>query len=108
MTLVKLVYEATERFPAREMYGLTSQVRRCAVSIPSNIAEGAGRTGVREFARFLSNSRGSLAELETQLLIAAELGYIAANDDIFVVLERTSQLLTGLRRHLSRSSLANS
>ena len=102
MVLVRLVYERTQGFPAREIYGLTLQARRCAVSIPSNIAEGAARTGTREFARFLSNSRGSLAELETQLLIAADLGYISGDDDVFPLMERISQLLTGLWRHLKQ------
>ena len=63
-------------FPQEELYGLTSQMRRAAVSIPSNLAEGAARTGQKEFAQFLSIAKGSLSELETQLLISAELGYL--------------------------------
>jgi len=73
--LVKTIYQATERFPKREMFGLTNQIRRAAVSIPSNIAEGAARLYTREYIRFLSNTLGSIAELETQLLLAIDLGY---------------------------------
>lgn len=69
MALVKAVYQASQSFPKEEVYGLTSQIRRAAVSVPSNLAEGAARTGQRESAQFLSISRGSLSELETQLFI---------------------------------------
>ena len=98
MTLVKEVYQETQLFPMQERYGLTAQARRAAVSVPSNIAEGAARTGSREFARFLSHSRGSLAELETHLLIAVELGYMSSSSTVFERIERVSQLLTGLLR----------
>jgi four helix bundle protein len=77
MALVRAVYALTRGFPAEETYGLVLQLRRAAVSIPSNLAEGAGRDGRKEFVRFLSIARGSLSELETQLLIAADLGYVA-------------------------------
>jgi four helix bundle protein len=70
MGLVREVYRATNDFPQQEIYALTAQMRRAAVSIPSNIAEGAGRTGVKEFMQFLSITRGSLCELETQVLLA--------------------------------------
>src|SRR2546423_950482 len=83
MMLVTHVYAATRSFPREELYGLVTQVRRSAVSVPSNIAEGAGRTGPREFAKFLSISRGSLAELETRLLIAVTLGYMQRTDAAF-------------------------
>jgi four helix bundle protein len=70
------IYALTKRFPSEEKYGITSQIRRAAVSIPSNIAEGRRRGGDKEFCRYLRISFGSGAELETQLLIASRLGYI--------------------------------
>jgi len=75
MRMVRSVYELTEGFPTDERYGLTSQMRRCAVSVPSNIAEGAARSGNKEFGRFLCVARGSLMELDTQAWIAKDLGY---------------------------------
>jgi four helix bundle protein len=104
MTLVTHVYAATRSFPREELYGLVTQVRRSAVSVPSNIAEGAGRTGPREFAKFLSISRGSLAELETQLLIAVALGYVRRDDVAFSLIDRVSRLLTGLQRSLRNAA----
>ena len=74
MDLVESVYKVTEAFPKREVYSLTDQIRRAAVSIPSNIAEGQAHFTNREFVHYLRHSRGSLAELETQLLIAQRLG----------------------------------
>ena len=76
MHLVSEIYRATQRFPREELYGLTDQLRRAAVSVPSNIAGGQARFSTREFYRFLSHARGSLAEVETQLLIAQDLGYL--------------------------------
>jgi len=76
IALVKDVYIETEGFPSREMYGLTSQIRRSAVSIPSNIAEGHGRRSDADFGRFLTISLGSLFEMETQLVIAREIGFL--------------------------------
>ncbi len=74
---MKSIYLATQDFPDDEKFGLTSQLRRCAVSIPSNIAEGHARSSSKDFARFLSQAMGSLAELETQLIIANELKLLA-------------------------------
>lgn len=79
MRLTVAVYEATRKFPREEIYGLTSQLRRAAVSVPSNIAEGKGRHSDREFVHFLLNARGSLLELETQVELARQLKYL---DDI--------------------------
>ena len=76
MDLVVMVYEATKTFPISEQYGLTNQIRRAAVSIPSNIAEGAARNSSKEFIQFLHISLGSIAELETQMLIAERLRYV--------------------------------
>lgn len=101
MTLVKCVYEVTQQFPGQEMYGLTAQLRRAAVSIPSNIAEGAARTGRKEFAHFLSTAKGSLSEVETQLLIAVELSYLLRTHEIFELMEEVSRLLSGLLKNVS-------
>lgn len=76
MELVNAVYDVTDGFPKREVYSLTDQIRRAAVSIPSNIAEGQAHFSNREFLHFLRHSRGSLAELETQLLIAERRSYL--------------------------------
>ncbi|TAN24427.1 MAG: four helix bundle protein [Acidobacteria bacterium] len=80
MALVTEVYKATGRFPAAEMYGLTSQIRRAAVSVPSNIAEGQGREGSKEFRHFLAIAKGSLQELRTQIRIAQNLGFLKAEE----------------------------
>ena len=102
MRLVKAVYLVTQTFPREELYGLTSQMHRAAVSIPSNLAEGAARATRREFAQYISISKGSLSELETQALIAAELCYLTPQHELFVHLDRLGQLLTGLHRSIVR------
>src|SRR3989442_14289688 len=101
--LVTDIYRSTERFPKEERYGLTSQIRRAAISIPANIAEGAGRRSKKEFVHFLSNSQGSASELETELIIANRLGYLDETSFAQLVsqLERIGRLITGLSRHLS-------
>lgn len=76
MDLTVRCHEITRSFPREELYGLTSQIRRAASSIPANIAEGAGRQGAKEFAHFLSIARGSCSELETHLILAKRLGYL--------------------------------
>jgi four helix bundle protein len=98
MALVNAVYRVTQAFPKEELYRLSSQMRRAAVSVPSNLAEGAARNGSKEFAQFLSIARGSLSELETQLLIAADLGYMERKHPVFGSLDRVSRLITGLHK----------
>ncbi len=80
MDLVEEIYKATRSFPKDELYGLTSQVRRAAVSVPSNIAEGQGRLTAGEFKQFLGHARGSLLETETQILLAGRLQYISPEE----------------------------
>ncbi|MBF9255225.1 four helix bundle protein [Pontibacter sp. 172403-2] len=87
MELAKLVYKTTAQFPANEKYGLTSQINRSAVSIPSNIAEGAGRNSSKEFSQFLSIALGSAFELETQLYLAESFGFIT-NDTLATLLNQ--------------------
>ncbi len=94
--LAKLVYQLTRAFPKEELYGLVSQMRRAAVAIVSNIAEGSTRRGKKEFAQFLYVSYGSGAELETQLLLAKELKYIGTEQ-----YEKASRLLTEVMKILN-------
>jgi four helix bundle protein len=98
--LVKLVYQETACFPRAEMFGLTSQIRRSAVSIPANIAEGAGRNSSRELAQFLGVASGSRAELDTHLEIAVQLGFLRSESELFSQLARVGKLLVGLRRSI--------
>jgi four helix bundle protein len=84
------------------MFGLAAQLRRAAVSIPSNIVEGAARAGEREFAQFPNIARGSLSELETQLLIVTSLGHIKADDPVFELVDLVPRLITGLRKSIQR------
>lgn len=79
MAYVRAIYLAAEDFPKREVYGLASQLRRAAVSVPSNIAEGQGRSFDKKFAHFLSHALGSLMETETQVMIGRDLGYISTS-----------------------------
>jgi len=94
--LVKKIYVVTTAFPNEETYGLVSQMRRAAISIPSNIAEGAARGGTKEFIHFLGVARGSLSELETQLYISKELGYVTNAQDVDSQIEEIFRLLGGL------------
>jgi four helix bundle protein len=80
MGFVVDVYRSTAKFPKHELYGLSQQLRRAAVSVPSNIAEGKGHRSDREFGRFLFHARGSLLEVQTQLMIAQELHYLTADE----------------------------
>ena len=98
MDLVEQVYRATGAFPGEERYGLTSQMRRAAVSVPSNIAEGQGRASTADFLRFLTIARGSVKELETQVLIARRLDYLDEQNVSGLTrrTEEVSRLLSGL------------
>ena len=100
MKLAVEIYRLTAVFPKEERYGLTSQMRRAAVSVPSNIAEGKGRLSDKELIRFLCNSRGSLFEIETQLAIGEQLGYSTTEECNAIRREtaRVGQMLNGLMR----------
>ncbi|MBE0464418.1 four helix bundle protein [Halomonas colorata] len=100
MDLVEQVYGITKLFPDDERYGLISQMRRCAVSVPSNIAEGAARGSTQEFIRFLYISQGSFSELETQLLIAQRLKYLENISVTLSAINQASAQLGGLIKHL--------
>ncbi len=109
MDLVEAVYQSTKAFPKEELYGLTSQLRRSAVSIPSNIAEGHCRNGRREFVHHLSIALGSLGELETQILIAGRLGYLDehAVANLTVSTSEAGRLIVGLMHSLERHAAAS-
>lgn len=106
INLVVLIYKVTETFPKSEMYGLTSQIRRAAVAIPSNIAEGQRRGHKPEYLQFLRVAYGSGAELETQFIIAHKVGYLLQNDYSHVVdlLDEIMRMLTKLIHALSSFS----
>jgi len=91
-----LIYRLTESFPRSETYGLASQLRRAATSVPANIAEGSARTGTNELLHFLSFASGSLSELDTHLEIAARLGYLPDRKEVDERSERVFRLLSGL------------
>ncbi|MFH0992511.1 MAG: four helix bundle protein [bacterium] len=103
MELVEMVYRATKLFPKEELYGLTSQLRRAVVSIPSNIAEGHSRKSTAEFRNFISIAQGSKAEAETQIMIAQRLGYLSLEQSaqILSLLTEISKMLSSLRQKLS-------
>ena len=96
MAFVVDVYRSTRDFPKEEIYGLTSQVRRAAVSIPSNIAEGQARRTTGEFLQFLGHARGSLAEVETQIILSHDLGFLSDPDPLLSSLNEISRILSGL------------
>lgn len=96
MQLVKEIYLLTEKFPRSELYGITSQIRRASISIPSNIAEGYGRKSSKEYAQFYSIAYGSALELETQLIITKDLEFAIAKE-----LEKAEQLLEEVLRMLN-------
>lgn len=100
MALVTLIYNLTKTFPEDERFGLTSQMRRCSVSIPSNIAEGWGRLSRKNYIQFLRISRGSLYELETQILITKQLNYINDSEKVESLIIEISKMLNSLIRKL--------
>jgi len=102
MDLVELIYKATAQFPKEEIYGLTNQLRRAVVSVPSNIAEGQGRGSPNDFRRFLSISYGSLREVETQILIAKRLYFLtdAQAERVLSLAGEVGRLINGLSNSL--------
>lgn len=98
MAFVKAIYEIISHFPKEELYGLSSQLKRSAISIPSNIAEGSSKRSTREFIRFLNISYGSLAEAETQLYLAIDLGFVSQEKvkPLFLEAEELGRMLNGL------------
>ncbi|QSV44864.1 four helix bundle protein [Geobacter benzoatilyticus] len=102
--LASMVYRITDNFPRHEQFGISSQMRRSAVSVPSNIAEGAARKGGKEFANFINISRGSLSELDTQIEIASRTGLLpdSQRQEIEPLMEEVDRLLYGLYRAVGR------
>lgn len=105
MELVEEIYRMTKELPKEELYGLASQMRRAAVSVPSNIAEGHARTGTREFLHHLSIAQGSLAEVETHVEIARRLGYITGSRQ--TLLSEIGRLINGLMNSLEKHAAAH-
>jgi four helix bundle protein len=105
--LVVSVYKTTDPFPKEEKFGLTSQIRRAAVSVPANIAEGAARQSSKEFAHFLSNAQGSASELETELLIALRLGFLSEKSyrELRASLDSIGRMIVGLTKHLKQKTV---
>ena len=106
MDLVTAVYKASARFPKEETYGLTAQLRRAVVSVPSNIAEGQGRRGAHEFSRYLNIAHGSLREAETQIMIARRLDYLDETSaaQLLACASEVGRLITGLANSLFETS----
>jgi four helix bundle protein len=104
MDLVETIYRTTGAFPREEIYGLTSQMRRAAVSIPSNIAEGNGRNTTRDYVHFLGMAYGSVKEVETQILIAERLRYVnsSRSDELVQLTGEIARLISGLMNSLNR------
>ncbi len=104
ISLAKTIYEATSNFPTQERFGLINQMRRAAVSVPSNIAEGHARASTVEYCRYVSISMGSIAELETQVIISRELTYLPepVAGELLTSLDELGKMLRGLHRALQR------
>ena len=103
--LAKQLYQLTAEFPQEEKFGLISQIRRAAVSVPSNIAEGQARNTTGEFIQFISHAEGSAAELDTQLLLSVELGFVQPTRTAaaFTLIEEIRRMLNALRRRVGES-----
>jgi four helix bundle protein len=101
IALAKLVYQVTRAFPSEEKFGLVAQMRRAAVSIPSNIAEGQARHTTGEFIQFISHAEGSVAELDTQLILSMELKFFRNADSEFELISELRRMLNVLRRKLA-------
>jgi len=108
MALARQVYRLTENLPKREAYGLTDQVRRAAVSVPSNIAEGYGRLSDLQFRQFLGNARGSLCEMQTQVELATDLDYLRKEDgrELMIDAAEVGRILNGLIASLKSRPIA--
>ena len=104
IALAKVIYRLTQSFPAEEKFGLVSQMRRAVVSIPSNLAEGQARHTAGEFVQFISHAEGSAAELDTQLILAVELGFTkkATALTTYEMVDEIRRMLNALRRAISR------
>ena len=105
MKLVEMIYRHSARFPKEEMFALVTQVRKAAISVPSNIAEGAARNSSRELLQFVGIASGSLAEVETQLELAVRLGYLDAATECTHQVSYVGRLLVGLRNSIRRKSI---
>ena len=103
IALAKLIYQLTNKFPAEEKFGLIAQMRRAAVSIPSNVAEGQARHKTGEFIQFISHAEGSLAELDTQLILSIELRFVRSENAAaaFELISELRRMLNALRRKLA-------
>ena len=108
MDVAEAAYRLTSKFPKHEIYGLTSQIQRAATSVPANIAEGHARETTKDFLRFLSIAQGSLAELETHLMLAQRFAYVDENEleRIMQLTDETGKIIRGLQRSL-KSRLAS-
>lgn len=104
MDLVDEIYKITQEFPSEEKFGLTSQMRRAAISIPSNLAEGTARKGQAEFANFVNIAKGSLSELETQLIISKRQNYTDEISELIDLIGKVSSQLSGLYKHISNEN----
>jgi four helix bundle protein len=104
ITLAVQIYEVTERFPSAERFGLTQQMRRASVSIPSNVAEGYGRKTARQRYSFLENAQGSLYELETQVELASRIGFLVQCESLSHRMKLLGRALAGLMRYVGEEA----